>query len=132
MRTSEQLPGGRLEYAVLAALWDMGKGSVRDIHERVGEPSKLVYTTTAKVVDRLLEKGLVRREIRGRRYLYRAAVPRQTVDRARARHSLRDLLHADPKPAIATLVDAMESIDPELLDELARVVEQRRKSRRVP
>jgi predicted transcriptional regulator len=56
------LPGGDLEYAVLAKLWEIGTASARDVHSQVGEPNGLVYTTTAKVLDRLHDKGLVSRE----------------------------------------------------------------------
>jgi len=27
-----RLPGGELEYAILAALWDLGRASARDVH----------------------------------------------------------------------------------------------------
>ena len=48
-----RLPADDLEYAVLRSLWELRKASVRDLHDRVGAPEGLVYTTTAKVVDRL-------------------------------------------------------------------------------
>jgi predicted transcriptional regulator len=53
------LPGGDLEYAVLSKLWELGSASARDIHTQVGEPAKLVCTTTANVLDRLHAKHLV-------------------------------------------------------------------------
>jgi predicted transcriptional regulator len=124
------MPGGDLEYAVLAALWDLGQASARDIHIRVGEPSRLVYTTTAKVLDRLHTKGLVVRWKVGKAFVYKPRVRRQIVEHRRARVALARLLGSEPRPAIATLVDAVESIDPDLLEELARIVAQRREARR--
>ena len=124
------LPGGELEFAVLAALWKLGSGSARDIHARVGEPNGLVYTTVAKVLDRLRAKALVRRERRGRGYLYRPTMARETIERARAERTVGGMLGSEPRPAIAALVEAVESIDPALLDELARIVAARRRARR--
>jgi BlaI family penicillinase repressor len=124
------LPGGDLEYAVMTALWDMGEGSARAVHERIGVPDGLVYTTTAKVLDRLHAKGLVSRRLMGKAFIYWPAVKQQTVDRARARRALERLLGAAPRPAIANLVEAVADLDPELLDELARIVNARRRSRR--
>lgn len=89
-----------------------------------------MYTTTAKVLDRLHAKGLVSRKRVGKAFFYRAAVEREIVERARAKKSIGGLLGLQPRPAIATLVDAVEAIDPDLLDELARVVAARRRSRR--
>jgi predicted transcriptional regulator len=122
-------PGGTLEYAVLAALWDAGSASARALHERVGEADGLVYTTIAKVLDRLLEKRLVVRGRVGRSFVYRPAVSRDVVDQERTRNALSTLFGTEPRPAIATLVEAVEAIDPELLDELARVVRRRRARR---
>ena len=130
MTRSVPWPGGELEYAVLAQLWELGFASARELHGRVGEPDGLVYTTTAKVLDRLHAKGLVTRERVGKAFVYRPAIPRDTVERARATAMLRRLLGPEPLPAIATLVAAVESVDPELLDELARAVAARRRSRR--
>ena len=130
MQSPPPLPGGQLEYAVLAALWQLESASAREVHEIVGRPSDLAYTTTATVLDRLHRKGLVTREKIGRAFVYRSRQTRDTVERDRARTTLGQLLGQEPRPAIATLVDAVESIDPDLLDELARAVKTRRRKRR--
>ncbi len=123
------VPGGDLEHAVLAALWEMEGASAPEIHERIGEPRGLVYTTTATVLDRLYAKRLVRRVRRGKSFFYTPALPRDVIETARIGGSLRRLLGPEPKPAIATLVDALEEQDPALIDELARLVNARRRSR---
>lgn len=128
MRT-RALPGGDLEYAVLATLWDLGSGTARDIHARVGARDNLAYTTTAKVLDRLHAKGLVSRALAGKAFVYQPKAKREHIVRGLARKMLLRLLGPQPAPAIATLVDAVESVDPKLLDELARLVEARRRSR---
>ena len=122
-------PGGALEYAALSALWDLGTATAREIHERVGAGDGLVYTTTAKVLDRLTAKRLITRRQTGRTFVYKPTVAREVVDQQRTASALHTLFGAEPRPAIAALVDAVEAIDPDLLDELARVVRQRRQRR---
>jgi predicted transcriptional regulator len=125
------LPGGELEYAVLRALWDLGSATAREVHDRVGAPADLVYTTIAKVLDRLLTKRLVARRRRGKAFVFRAMVAREEIDRRRTERSIAEILGTAPvQPAVAALVDAVESIDPRLLDELGKAVEERRRSRR--
>ena len=82
------------------------------------------------MLDRLVAKKLCRRHQEGRIYVYAPAVAREKFERATARASVSRLLGGEPGPAIAALVDAVEAVDPDLLDELARVVASRRKARR--
>ena len=130
MTDDARLPGGKLEYAVLATLWEGGWLSVREIHDQFGRVQGLGYTTTAKVVDRLHAKGLVRRRQHGRAFVYEASAARSEVDRARIREALGGLLAREPRTTLATLVDTVESIDPALLEELVRLVESRRRAPR--
>lgn len=130
MKTAIRLPGGDLEYAVLGALWEIGEASAREVHDRIGAPAGLVYTTTAKVLDRLRAKKLVSRRKRGKRLVFDARIPRARVEEARAQDILGRLLGSTPQRAIAALVGAVEAIDPQLLEELAHEIEVRRRSSR--
>src|SRR5262245_48235228 len=112
MGDDRPLPGGNLEYAVLVAIWDGGVLSAREVHDRVGAPLGLGYTTTARVLDRLAAKTLIARERRGKTFTYRAAVPRPEIDRARLSRALSACLTGSPRPALAALVEAVEGIDP--------------------
>lgn len=124
-----RLPADELEYAVLAELWQLGAASVRELHDRLGARQGLVYTTTAKVVDRLRDKGLIQRQRKGNAFVYRSRVARDEVERARARNAVTRLLGATPRAAVAALVEAVDDVDPALLDELERAVLARRRSR---
>ena len=115
---------------MLDAVWELGDATARDVHDRIGAPNDLAYTTIAKVLDRLVAKQLCLRRRDGRTNVYSAAVPREHVERAQARVTVSRLLGDEPRPAIPALVDAVEAIDPDLLDELARVVAARRRARR--
>ena len=124
-----RLPADDLEYAVLAELWRVGTSSVRDLHQKLGAPQDLVYTTIAKVVDRLREKGLIQRRRHGQAFLYSPRVAREEVERARARNAVTRLLGSTPRAAVAALVEAVDSVEPGLLDELERAVAERRRSK---
>lgn len=127
-----RLPGGELEYAVLFCVCELNEASVRDVFLKVGEVDGLAYTTIAKVLDRLHVKGLVSRKRKGIAFVYRPRIARTVIEFARARLSLTKLLGGAPQPAVATLVEAMESLDPGLLDELERAVAARRGQRDGP
>lgn len=120
------LPADDLEYAVLSSLWALGSASVRDLHERVGVPAGYVYTTTAKVVDRLRDKRLIARQRDGGIFVYRPAVDRAEVERRRARQLVDRFLGPEPRAAVAALVDAVGEIDPELLGHLEQAILDRK------
>ena len=127
-----RLPSDELEYSVLAELWAVGAASVRELHERIGVPGGLALTTIAKVVDRLREKGLLRRQRRGNVFRYQPRIPRDEVERERARSSIKRLLGPAPLAAVAALVEAVDSVNPRLLDELERAVAAHRRAKRGP
>ncbi len=123
------LPGDELESAVLATLWEGGTFSIRGLHDRIGEPRGVVYTTIAKVVDRLRAKRLIQRERSGKTFVYRARIAREDVERALAQKAVNRLLGSTPRAAAAALVDAIDAINPALIDELERAVAARRRSK---
>ncbi len=63
------------ETAILQVLWDRQPCLVKTVHEALSATKDVGYTTTLKQIQRLLDKGLVKREPGpGKSYLYSAAV----------------------------------------------------------
>lgn len=125
-RRTKPVPGGQLEDALLEVLWARGTASTRELHDDVGAPRGVVYTTVAKVLDRLFAKGMVARRRSGRTFVYRAKVERDSTQREIARGMVARLARHEARPAMAALVGAIEDVDPALLDELAALIEARR------
>jgi predicted transcriptional regulator len=123
-----RLPSDELEYDVLAKLWELGTASIRELHDQLGQEG-LGYSTTAKVVERLGEKGLIERHLSGYLFIYRPRVAREEVEGARARKAVSRLFGAAPHAAVAALVEAVDAVDPKLLDELERLVIARRRAK---
>lgn len=96
------------------------------LFEQVGAPRGVVYTTVAKVLERLLEKGLVSRIRDGRTFLYSPTVQRADTYRAMARAFIEQILGDDPAPAAAALAGAVEEVSGELLERLRAELEARK------
>jgi predicted transcriptional regulator len=71
-RQKQTGPTGR-ELTILGILWVKGPSTVHDVHEALHQRGKTGYTTTLKLMQIMLEKGLVVREDAGRRHIYRPA-----------------------------------------------------------
>jgi predicted transcriptional regulator len=69
------------ELAILQVLWRKGPSSVRSVWSEMGEKSG--YTTVLKLLQIMLEKGLVRRDESEHSHIYEAAVAEgRTQERA--------------------------------------------------
>ena len=67
------------ELEILHVLWQHGPATVRAVNDELGQRrrTEVGYTTTLKLLQLMLEKGLVRRDDEGRSHVYRAAVREQ-------------------------------------------------------
>lgn len=98
--------------------------SVADVLAVLARKRAIAYTTVMTTVARLYDKGLLRREREGKRYLYSPVMSRESFLQSTAREVL-DQLGAS-EGALALLVDTVA--DPETLDELERLIRKRRKA----
>ena len=64
-----------LELQIMQVLWDQGAATVAEAQERLA--SDLAYTTVQTMLNVLLRKKKVRRELVGRAFVYRPAVSRE-------------------------------------------------------
>jgi BlaI family penicillinase repressor len=65
------------ELEILQVLWQHGPTTVRVVNDQLSQRREVGYTTTLKIMQLMLEKGLVRRDDEGRSHIYRAAVREQ-------------------------------------------------------
>ena len=120
---------GSLERDVLALVWERGDSSVRDVCARL--EATVAYTTVMTTMDRLFKKGLLSRRKAGRAFVYRATATRNELDGAVAAELVQSLLQRDgnePLPILSSLVDAVCDRDRALLDDLERLIREKRRS----
>ena len=122
---------GPLERDVMRIVWqshEQGEEvSVRDVHSAFGE--RLAYTTLMTTLDRLHKKGLLERRKDGRAFLYSPRFSPQEFERSIARDVIDALLGRGAngvEPVLACIVDAVSEHDRALLDELDRLIEEKR------
>lgn len=66
-----------VELQILSVLWEHGLGSVRQVHEALAEERDTGYSTTLKMMQVMLEKGLLVRDESVRPQMYEAAKSRE-------------------------------------------------------
>ena len=121
---------GPLEREVMELIWreEAAEVSVRDIHLAFGE--RLAYTTLMTTLDRLHKKGLLDRRKEGRAFFYSPRFSPGEFERGVAREVINTLLGrgADGvEPILACIIDAVSERDRALLDELDRLIKEKRR-----
>jgi predicted transcriptional regulator len=119
---------GALEREVMALMWNQREVSVREACAQLG--SSVAYTTMMTTMDRLFKKGLLARHKVGRAFVYRATATRSELEGAVATQLVQSLLQRDgsePLPVLSSLVDAVSDRDRALLDDLERLIREKRR-----
>jgi predicted transcriptional regulator len=73
------------ELKILRDLWLHGESTVRQIHQRLADGWSVGYTTILKLLQRMLDKGLVERREDDRAHRYRAVESERRTQRRLAR-----------------------------------------------
>jgi predicted transcriptional regulator len=122
---------GKLEREVMDIAWQRGEVSVRDVCLAFKE--RVAYTTLMTTLDRLHKKGLLERRKDGRAFLYSPRLSPEQFTRGVTQDLIDGLLgrgEGGVEPVLACIVDAVSERDRALLDELDRLVKEKRRELR--
>jgi predicted transcriptional regulator len=116
----------RRERQIMDILYRFERASVGQVlAEIAGKPS---YSTVRAQLRVLEEKGHVRHEEHGLRYVYAPAVPREVARRSALRHLVETFFDGSTEKVVAALLGGeVARISPEELDRLARLISKSRK-----
>jgi len=119
---------GTLERAVLDEIWKRREVSVRDVY--LAFETRIAYTTLMTTLDRLYKKRLLERRKDGRAFLYCPVVSREEFEHG-IREDVIDGLLGDGaegvRPVLACIVETVSEHDRKLLDELERLVKEKKR-----
>src|SRR5881398_1802427 len=119
---------GKLERQVLDQTWEHSEVSVRDIYLAFEE--RIAYTTLMTTLDRLYKKRLLERRKDGRAFLYSPAVSPEEFEHGIREDVIDGLLGIGAeavRPVLACIVDTVSENDRALLDELERLIKEKKR-----
>ena len=94
------------ELEILELLWRLGETSVREIQEAIPEKSRPAYTTVQTIVQRLEQKGAVRRTRKvGNALMFEAVITRKSAYQ-RLIDEVLDLFGGSAQPLVAHLLQS--------------------------
>ena len=117
----------RRERQILDILYQRGSATAADVQAALPEPPS--YSAVRALLRILEEKGHVRHEQDGPRYVYLPTVARDNAQRSALRHVLHTFFDGSAEQAISALLgDSSAKLSTSELDRLARMIDTARKS----
>jgi BlaI family transcriptional regulator, penicillinase repressor len=112
-----------LELEIMKVLWETGPAAVQTVQERLAPGRTLAYNTVQTMLNVLLRKGKVRRESRGRAFLYEPVVSRTQASRQAVSDLVHRMFDGSAESLVLSLVEARQ-LTPEKLAELSALLEE--------
>jgi predicted transcriptional regulator len=120
---------GRRERQILDAVYRLGRASVADVRAALPDPPS--YSAVRGMLNLLKDKGHVRHESDGLRYVYLPVVEPSEARRSAMAHVVRTFFGGSPAEAASALFDLPDGkISREELAQLSRLVKQAEKEGR--
>lgn len=113
------------ELEILKVLWELGSGSVRDVHRRMCPNDELAFNTVQTLLRIMEDKGLVQHRAEGRTFIYTPTHSRERV----AQRFLTKVFDGSLDQLVLTLLQTEDTSESELR-ELERLIVQARKVKR--
>ena len=117
------------ELEILTVLWSLGRGTVRDIYEKISARKPAQYSTVLKFMQIMSEKGLVRRDESQRAHIYEAAMPREWTQRQLAGDLLQRAFNGSASSLMVGALSARKASREELA-ELHKLLDEYEKEAR--
>jgi predicted transcriptional regulator len=119
----DYIPSER-ELEILKALWAMGSGSVREVHERMCPNRELAFNTVQTLLRIMEDKNLVGHRAEGRVFIY---YPKYSRERASSRF-LNKVFDGALDQLVLSVLRAKDA-SPDELKELERLIAKARRDK---
>ena len=117
----------RRERQILDILYQSGRATAAEVQTALPDPPS--YSAVRALLRILEEKGHVRHEQDGPRYVYAPTLPRNNAQRSALRHILQTFFDGSAEQAISALLDDQSTrLSSAELDRLASLIDHARKS----
>jgi len=117
----------RRERQIIDILYAQGRATAAEVQALLPDPPS--YSAVRAMLRILEDKGHVRHQQDGPRYIYLPTIARESAKRSAMRHMLQTFFDGSAEQAISALLDDSSSaLSEEELDRLARMIDRARHS----
>jgi predicted transcriptional regulator len=117
------------EIDILNILWDRGPLTVRQVHDELEKTKPSGYTSTLKIMQILMEKSLLERDIVDGAHVYRPRIPREQTQREMAEHLVARAFGGSVYQLLVGALNLKRTSDEEL-NELSKLIRSHQKGKK--
>ena len=126
MSENQHLHLSRRERQIMDVVYQLGRATAADVLARIPNPPS--YSAVRAMMRVLEEKGVLKHEQDGPRYLYRPVVLREKARRSALKQMLRTFFDGSTEQAVAALLDLSRSkLSQEELRRLSQMIQKAKK-----
>ena len=130
MTHERRVPMSEAETEVMKILWESGTGTVREVHELLGQRGQTwTYSTVITLLGRLERKGYVTVDKSEFAHVFRSAVSREEVVQQRLAELADELCGGDPAPLVLAFAQGHRFTDEEI-EQFRQMIEEMEARRR--
>jgi len=120
---------GELEKQIMDLVWECNECSARDVLTKLKKNRKLAYTTVATILQRLFEKGLLKRTEDKSGYIYSPKLSKESFSRNIAQSFLKKFINSFGDTAIASFADSIEKLPSKKRQYFLKLLEEHDKNK---
>jgi len=127
--TSDATQLSRRERQIMEIVYERGRATVAEVRAHMSDPPS--YSAVRAMLRILEEKGHLRHEQDGPRYIFLPTVPREEASETALRKLVRTFFGGSPEGAMAALLDLeSDRLDEEALERLSGLIEEAKREDR--
>lgn len=111
------------ECSILSVVWEKGRVTVRQVHEALAPTSGVGLTTVLKLMQIMVEKGILERDSSVRPQVFRAAQPRRRTQRELLRDLAERVFSGSPGN-LALEALSLKKASPDELEEIRALLDR--------
>lgn len=117
---------GELEAKVMQIFWEEADfTTIKKVHQVISEERDLAYTTVQTIIDRLFQKGLLKKLQRGRSFIYAAHIDKNEFETQVSNKFIDAIAGNLNDNSLAYFVEVLDDVDKSKLEYLAKLIGQK-------
>lgn len=120
---------GSLEARIMDILWKNHEMTIKQVQQKLEVEKTVNFNTVMTVMNRLAEKGILKKSITGRSSLYQPVLSKECFLETQSKELTHELMDEFGSVVVTHMLDALDDIDENLLEKLEQKMKEWKKDK---